>query len=138
MNSCEIWLVPENVPQGERSTVTIREDPQGRILLTGLRQVDIHSVEDLLNALNFGSSIRQTDATAINAKSSRSHAVFSINLVQRKLKGPQTPVHDKRQSVPIDAMTGSDSWITLDSKLHFVDLAGSERLKNTQASGRAC
>lgn len=127
--------MPENVPQGERSTVTIREDPQGRILLTGLRQVDIHSIEDLLNALNFGSSIRQTDATAINAKSSRSHAVFSINLVQRKLKGPQSPVQDKRHSVPIDAMTGSDNWITLDSKLHFVDLAGSERLKNTQASG---
>ena len=115
--------------------MTIREDPQGRILLTGLHQVDIHSVEDLLNALNFGSSIRQTDATAINAKSSRSHAVFSINLVQRKPKGPPTPVQDKRHSVPIEAMTGSDDWMTLDSKLHFVDLAGSERLKNTQASG---
>ncbi|SLM40235.1 kinesin family protein [Lasallia pustulata] len=128
-------LVPENVPQGERSTVNIREDPQGRILLTGLHQVEIRSVEDLLNALNFGSSIRQTDATAINAKSSRSHAIFSINLVQRKMKGPQTPAQDKRHSVPIEALTGSDNWITLDSKLHFVDLAGSERLKNTQASG---
>lgn len=127
--------MPENVPQGERSTVNIREDPQGRILLTGLRQVDINSVEDLLSALTFGSSIRQTDATAINAKSSRSHAVFSINLVQRKLKGSQTPIQDKRHSVPIDGMTGSDNWTTLDSKLHFVDLAGSERLKNTQASG---
>lgn len=127
--------MPENVPPGERSTVNIREDPQGRILLTGLRQVDINSVEDLLSALNFGSSIRQTDATAINAKSSRSHAVFSINLVQRKLKGLQSPIQNKRHSVPVDGMTGSDNWTTLDSKLHFVDLAGSERLKNTQASG---
>ena len=127
--------MPENVPQVERSAVTIREDTKGRILLTGLHEVEIHSIEDLLNALNFGSSIRQTDATAINPKSSRSHAVFSLNLVQRKLKGPQTPVRDKRRSVPIEAMTGSDSWITVDSKLHFVDLAGSERLKNTQASG---
>ena len=115
--------------------MNIREDPQGRILLTGLYQVDINSVEDLLNALNFGSCIRQTDATAINPKSSRSHAVFSINLVQRKQKGSQTPVQDTRHSVPIEVTTGSDSCITLDSKLHFVDLAGSERLKNTQASG---
>lgn len=33
-------------------------------------------------------------------------------------------------------MSGSsDSWVTVDSKLHFVDLAGSERLKNTGAQG---
>ena len=38
-------------------------------------------------------------------------------------------------SVPLEAMNGTDSWVTVDSKLHFVDLAGSERLKNTGASG---
>jgi kinesin family protein 4/21/27 len=72
------------VAQGERNAVTIREDTKGRILLTGLHQVSINSFDDLIGALNFGSSIRQTDSTAINAKSSRSHAVFSLNLVQRK------------------------------------------------------
>ena len=114
--------------------MAIREDTKGRILLTGLHQVDINSVEDLLGALNFGSSIRQTDATAINAKSSRSHAVFSLNLLSRTKK-PQTTKQEKRFSVPIEAMSGSDSYVTVDSKLHFVDLAGSERLKNTQAQG---
>ena len=115
--------------------MTIREDAKGRILLTGLHQVTINSIEDLLGALNFGSSIRQTDSTAINAKSSRSHAVFSINLVQRKSKLEQTPTAQKRMSMPLEAMTGNEGWITVDSKLHFVDLAGSERLKNTGASG---
>ncbi|KAG7117074.1 Kinesin-like protein KIF21B like [Verticillium longisporum] len=104
-------LIPDHVPQHERVNVTIREDVKGNILLTGLRQVDINSVEDLMAALNFGSTLRQTDATAINARSSRSHAVF------------------------IEAMTGNESWVTTDSKLHFVDLAGSERLKNTGAQG---
>jgi len=113
--------------------VAIRED-KGRILMTGLHQVDINSADDLLAALNFGSSIRQTDSTAINAKSSRSHAVFSINLVQRKNKA-STPAREKRFSMPIEAMSGTEDWITVDSKLHFVDLAGSERLKNTGASG---
>lgn len=121
------------MPHAERGAVTIREDTKGRIFLTGLHQVAINSVEDILQALNFGSTIRQTDSTAINAKSSRSHAVFSLNLIQRKSK-PQT-AQEKRLSVPLEALTGSESWITVDSKLHFVDLAGSERLKNTGASG---
>ena len=87
-----------------------------------------------MRALDFGSSIRQTDSTAINAKSSRSHAVFSINLIQRKNRAQPAPVN-KRFSVPVEAMSGAEDWVTMDSKLHFVDLAGSERLKNTGASG---
>ncbi|KAL1634767.1 hypothetical protein SLS56_002169 [Neofusicoccum ribis] len=131
-------LVPADVPQHERAQVTIREDPKGRILLTGLQQMNINSIDDLLHALNFGSSIRQTDSTAINSQSSRSHAVFSLNLVQKKSKSAtgQTSVQDKRRSMPLEAMSGGgDSWVTVDSKLHFVDLAGSERLKNTGAQG---
>jgi len=128
-------LIPEHVPTAERSNVTIREDVKGNILLTGLRQVDINSVDDLLRALNFGSTIRQTDATAINAKSSRSHAVFSLNLVQRRNKLQSGQGAEKRFSVPLEAMTGTEAWVTTDSKLHFVDLAGSERLKNTGAQG---
>jgi chromosome segregation ATPase len=104
--------------------------------LTGLTQVQINSAEDLLNALNFGSTIRQTDATAVNAKSSRSHAVFSLNLVQKKSSTAPLTKREKRMSVPLEAMSGNnENWITVDSKLHFVDLAGSERLKNTQAQG---
>jgi chromosome segregation ATPase len=128
-------LVPEHVPQHERCQVSIREDVKGHILLTGLQKVEINSVDDLLGALNFGSMIRQTDSTAINAKSSRSHAVFSLNLIQRKNKLSNATGAEKRFSVPLEAMTGAESWVTIDSKLHFVDLAGSERLKNTGAQG---
>ncbi|KAL1866824.1 hypothetical protein VTK73DRAFT_4499 [Phialemonium thermophilum] len=128
-------LVPDHIPAHERGTVTIREDVKGNIILTGLRQVEINSVEDLMNALNAGSTLRQTDATAINARSSRSHAVFSLNLVQRKNKLQSSQGPEKRFSVPLEAMTGSETWVTTDSKLHFVDLAGSERLKNTGAQG---
>ncbi|KAF2003284.1 kinesin-domain-containing protein [Amniculicola lignicola CBS 123094] len=129
-------LLPDNLLPHERPAVNIREDPKGRILLTGLTQMAINSAEDLLNALNFGSSIRQTDATAVNAKSSRSHAVFSLNLVQKKSSTSPLTTREKRMSVPIEAMSGSsENWVTIDSKLHFVDLAGSERLKNTHAQG---
>lgn len=126
-------LLPEHIPAHERSPVTIREDTKGNIILTGLRQIEVSSAEDLFNALNFGSTVRQTDATAINARSSRSHAVFSLNLVQKKpgFGGSR----DKRHSVPVEAMAGGETWTTTDSKMHFVDLAGSERLKNTHAEG---
>ncbi|KAL4965556.1 kinesin family protein [Aspergillus stella-maris] len=126
-------LLPDSVGAADRNAVTIREDTKGRIILTGLHQVNINSFEDLIGALNFGSSIRQTDSTAINAKSSRSHAVFSLNLVQRKSGGTSTK--EKRMSVPVEMLSGADQSVTVDSKLHFVDLAGSERLKNTGASG---
>ncbi|KAE8154934.1 hypothetical protein BDV25DRAFT_146709 [Aspergillus avenaceus] len=128
-------LIPDSTPQSERSTVTIREDTKGRIIPTGLHQVNINSIDDLLGALNFGSTIRQTDSTAINAKSSRSHAVFSLNLVQRKSSNGATTHKDKRMSMPVEMPSGSDLSVTVESKFHFVDLAGSERLKNTGASG---
>ncbi|CAN8104455.1 unnamed protein product [Discula destructiva] len=126
-------LIPADIPAHERSPVTIREDTKGNIILTGLRQVELHSTEDMLNALNFGSAVRQTDATAINERSSRSHAVFSLQLVQKKPTPASTA--DKRQSVSVDSLGGAETWTTTDSKMHFVDLAGSERLKNTHAEG---
>lgn len=105
--------------------------------MTGLHQVNINCFDDLIGALNFGSSIRQTDSTAINAKSSRSHAVFSLNLVQRNKtpnSAPSPSSKEKRLSAPVEP-SAADPSVTVDSKLHFVDLAGSERLKNTGASG---
>ncbi|KAI5806692.1 hypothetical protein DFH27DRAFT_479935 [Peziza echinospora] len=119
----------------DRPQVSIREDKSGRILLTGLHEMEINTYDDLMHALHHGSSIRQTDATAMNAKSSRSHAVFSLNLVQKKPRAATEK--EKRQSLPLDMIVngGEAGYMTVDSKLHFVDLAGSERLKNTMAQG---
>lgn len=89
-----------------------------------------------MGILNYGSRIRQTDATAINSRSSRSHAVFTVNLRQIKPATGSSPLKMKSSQTTSDApaSAGTDS-ITVDSKLHFVDLAGSERLKNTGATG---
>ncbi|EXJ55790.1 hypothetical protein A1O7_08720 [Cladophialophora yegresii CBS 114405] len=127
-------LLPEDAPFTERANVQIREDPRGRIFVEGLNSVRVSTVEELMRVLNHGSAIRQTDATAINARSSRSHAVFTINLRQTKAQGFPS-AKDKRSSAAVDHMSGGDSPMTVESKLHFVDLAGSERLKNTGATG---
>lgn len=123
-------LIPVTVSEGDRPQVSIREDTKGRILLTGLTQRPINSADDLLDALSFGSNIRQTDSTAINAKSSRSHAILSLNLTLKK-----APSVNRRASVQVDNSPAHDAIVTTESKLHFVDLAGSERLKNTGAQG---
>ncbi|OLL25546.1 Kinesin-like protein kif7 [Neolecta irregularis DAH-3] len=117
--------------EGERTNAAIREDTKGNIFLSGLREIQVRNVDDLLSALDLGSQIRQTDATNINAQSSRSHAVFSVNLVHRR------PKPSRRNSVGEKRGPDADVEIlsTVTSKLHFVDLAGSERLKNTGAIG---
>lgn len=128
-------LLPEGSSINDRSAVQIREDPKGRIFVEGLRSVPVNSVEELMAVLNHGSLIRQTDATAINSRSSRSHAVFTVNLRQVKSQSGLSPVKNKHMSMQSDTGVPSDDSITVDSKLHFVDLAGSERLKNTGATG---
>jgi len=125
-------LLPEESTFTDRANVQIREDPRGRIFVEGLNSVRITSIEELLRTLNHGSTIRQTDATAINARSSRSHAVFTINLRQTRAQGFNA---NKRASVQLDNMSNGEAPMTVESKLHFVDLAGSERLKNTGATG---
>ena len=129
-------LLPEATPLYERPNVQIREDPRGRIFVEGLREVKVGSIDELMGVLNHGSMIRQTDATAINARSSRSHAVFTITLRRSKPQGGPTIPKDKRMSMPVDGLINAEAPnVTVESKLHFVDLAGSERLKNTQATG---
>ncbi|KAK7804502.1 hypothetical protein U0070_013448, partial [Myodes glareolus] len=50
----------------------------------------------------------------MNSQSSRSHAIFTISIEQRKKNDKNSNFH---------------------SKLHLVDLAGSERQKKTKAEG---
>lgn len=96
--------------------LAISED-KGSIKVTGLKEVAVESADQLLGLLKLGSLFRQTNSTAINAQSSRSHAIFTIQLTQKKVK-PETGIIS-----------------TVTSKINFVDLAGSERLKNTNAEG---
>lgn len=57
----------------------------------------------------------------MNTQSSRSHAIFTLNIRQQRL-------------VPSEEFDSKDLE-TLTAKFHFVDLAGSERLKRTGATG---
>ncbi|SCZ97432.1 BZ3500_MvSof-1268-A1-R1_Chr4-2g07210 [Microbotryum saponariae] len=76
-----------------RPTVQIREDKQGNIFWSGLREVKVTSALEVMtyvsrnesvDHLTEGSALRQTGATDMNAQSSRSHAIFSLTLTQQK------------------------------------------------------
>ncbi|KAK0545048.1 hypothetical protein OC846_005818 [Tilletia horrida] len=76
-----------------RPLVQIREGKNGQIMWQGLREVKVNGVADVMNHLLQGSSSRRTDQTDMNAQSSRSHAIFSLTLTQRKYigSGPAPP-----------------------------------------------
>ncbi|OCT65724.1 hypothetical protein XELAEV_18041964mg [Xenopus laevis] len=96
------------------NTISIREDPKEGIKICGLTERDVKTALDTLSCLEQGNSSRTVASTAMNSQSSRSHAIFTISIEQRK-EG------DKNNSFR--------------SKLHLVDLAGSERQKKTKAEG---
>jgi DNA repair exonuclease SbcCD ATPase subunit len=84
--------------------------------VAGLTTRNVSSSEQALNVLHEGTRNRTTAATLMNLTSSRSHAVFTINLQQTN-----------RSAENVD--------VTTTSRFTFVDLAGSERMKKTGAEG---
>lgn len=74
-----------------RPLVQIREGKGGQIIWSGLREVKVQNVADVMNYLEQGSQIRRTNETDMNAQSSRSHAIFSLTLTQRKFVGTGPP-----------------------------------------------
>ncbi|XP_029850496.2 chromosome-associated kinesin KIF4 [Ixodes scapularis] len=92
--------------------LSIRED-NGTIKIPNLTERRVASAEEALHQLEVGSASRSTGSTEMNARSSRSHAIYTL-AVELKERG------------------GND--VTA-SKFHLVDLAGSERANKTKAVG---
>ncbi|KAI0703557.1 kinesin [Cytidiella melzeri] len=83
---------------GAKAAVQIREDKQGHILWEGLREVNVKNSHEVMNLIRQGTSIRRTNETDMNAQSSRSHAIFSLTLTQKKYTGSTPP---PRSSSPL-------------------------------------
>ncbi|KAG9351983.1 hypothetical protein JZ751_023234 [Albula glossodonta] len=98
----------------DKPAISIREDPKEGIKIVGLTEKEVFSAQEMVGCLELGNASRTVGSTAMNAASSRSHAIFTITLEQRN---------------------GGDRVDAMVSKLHLVDLAGSERQKKTKAEG---
>jgi kinesin family protein 4/21/27 len=101
---------------GDPSTLTIRKDANDGFFVDGLQSIGVSSMMEALKLLTDGTKKRRTAATKMNPVSSRSHAIYTINLQQTTSSG--------------------DNIQQITSKVTFVDLAGSENLDKTGAEGR--
>ncbi|KAJ0986665.1 hypothetical protein J5N97_005021 [Dioscorea zingiberensis] len=108
-----------------RVPIQIRETANGGITLSGVVEAEVRSKEEMASYLARGSLSRATGSTNMNSQSSRSHAIFTICLEQKK-------INTCSSKVAISDELGDD---IISAKLHLVDLAGSERAKRTGADG---
>lgn len=107
-----------NPTNNREKAYKIHEYPHTGIQVTGITVKKVTSAEEALQSLRLGALSRTTASTQMNTQSSRSHAIFTLQIVQQRIA-------DKE----------SNDFETLTAKFHFVDLAGSERLKRTGATG---
>ncbi|CAK0848713.1 unnamed protein product [Prorocentrum cordatum] len=98
-------------PKSQAKDLQVRLHPQLGPHVPGLSQLPVLSYDAMDDILEEGAKQRIVAATNMNATSSRSHAIFSVDIRMNK--------------------SGVDSQ----AHIHFVDLAGSERQKKTGAEG---
>ncbi|CAL4913850.1 unnamed protein product [Urochloa decumbens] len=108
--------VPED---RQKRPISLMDDGKGGVVIRGLEEIVVYSPSDICGHLERGSARRRTADTAQNKQSSRSHAVFSIN------------IHVKETTV------GNDEVMKC-GRLNLVDLAGSENIARSGVKeGRA-
>lgn len=101
----------------KRENIRIHETYEGCIKVDATEKVT-SSPEEVLEAMREGEVNRQTGATNMNEKSSRSHSIFQITIESREhIEGTQ------------------EAGCVNVSQLNLVDLAGSERAGQTGATG---
>lgn len=128
-------LLDDSADGRGRPSLPIREDANAGVLVSGLKDMVVHSRDEALQVLRKGTLNRTTAATLMNVVSSRSHAVFTVTM-QQILK-PDSGSGDREDlgGLKDGAEEGEEEGQVVMSKLTFVDLAGSERLKRTGAEG---
>ncbi|KAI9009638.1 P-loop containing nucleoside triphosphate hydrolase protein [Gaertneriomyces semiglobifer] len=94
----------------------VKERADIGIYVKDLRTFVIKDVQEMDRLMSFGNKNRSVGATEMNARSSRSHSIFTIT-VEASEKGTDGEEHIRA------------------GKLHLVDLAGSERQSKTGATG---
>ena len=92
-----------------------------RYVADGDTSVDVRTAEDIARILKTGDAQKRRAATAMNDRSSRAHAVFSLTLTQtvETLETPGESPGESRQ---------------MRSRLCLVDLGGSEKLSKSRAN----
>ncbi|GKZ54047.1 kinesin-like protein Klp8 [Aspergillus niger] len=100
-----------------KGNLKVREHPSTGPYVEDLAKLVVRSFEEIENLMDEGNKARTVAATNMNETSSRSHAVFTLTLTQKR--------HDAETSMDTEKV----------SRISLVDLAGSERANSTGATG---
>jgi hypothetical protein len=118
--------------------LNIREDGTGSMVVAGLTSLVVTTREEMMAILHNGSVWRTTGSTKMNARSSRSHAIFTVHVEVRRAGGARADATTDGSVDDLEVSTASaprsEPRVTT-AKFHLVDLAGSERAKRTGARG---
>ncbi|XP_001629592.2 kinesin-like protein KIF17 isoform X2 [Nematostella vectensis] len=99
-----------------KAKLDLKEHPDKGVYVKDLTMIPVNCVSEIEHVMDLGSKNRSVGATLMNADSSRSHSIFSINL-----------------EILDDDSEGNEHIRA--GKLNLVDLAGSERQSKTGATG---
>jgi kinesin family protein 1 len=100
-----------------KGNLKVREHPSTGPYVEDLAKLVVSSFNEIENLMDEGNKARTVAATNMNETSSRSHAVFTLTLTQKK--------HDVETNMAMEKV----------AKISLVDLAGSERANSTGATG---
>ncbi|CCW61658.1 unnamed protein product [Phytomonas sp. EM1] len=123
-----------------RKKLTLRETPED-MYPAGLTTVEVHDLTEVVKYFEIANSFRSTASTRMNASSSRSHAIFFINLFQipnLEDGGGGTALPElsnliDEASFPVANLSFPG---LVRSRIALVDLAGSERVKRSGVQGQ--
>ena len=100
-----------------KGNLKVREHPSTGPYVEDLAKLVVSSFNEIESLMDEGNKARTVAATNMNETSSRSHAVFTITLTQKR--------HDVETNMAMEKV----------AKISLVDLAGSERATSTGATG---
>lgn len=95
------------------TNLNIRENKAKGIYVENLQEIEVNNLEEVMKLINTSMDNRTVSATNMNETSSRSHLLFSLNVLQ----------------------INNDDLSQKEGKLYLVDLAGSEKISKTGATG---
>ena len=100
-----------------KGNLKVREHPSTGPYVEDLAKLVVSSFNEIEHLMDEGNKARTVAATNMNETSSRSHAVFTLTLTQKR--------HDTETKMDMEKV----------AKISLVDLAGSERAQSTGATG---
>ncbi|KAJ9669042.1 hypothetical protein H2201_000868 [Coniosporium apollinis] len=100
-----------------KGNLKVREHPSTGPYVEDLAKLVVRSFREIESLMDEGNKARTVAATNMNETSSRSHAVFTLTLTQKR--------HDAETNIDMEKV----------AKISLVDLAGSERATSTGATG---